>query len=352
MDDYYELLEIDPGADETAIKEAVKKQRRLWISRASSAPELDRRQAAERMVELIEVAERELLDPTRRAAYDRQRAARPPEDRAEAATEDPQAWAARAAASMRDGNPHLALHEIEQALRLDHLQPQFHAIRGEAFSAVGAWANGLIAYRTAHELDRHNPTYQLLLGQQLLRGERYAEALPILDSALAVGGATSQARVLVGLALHGLADQAADHLTDGTPVIIHPQQAYDVAQLSGRALSLSPPDQQLTHRLQHLHSLALAATQRVFDGKRLLSGLGSALSTSASMGCGCLLMVLGMFAAFLFIIGAALGGDGASMPLGFLLLVGTGAGIAALCYRPRWQVTERDTRSYRVSRTS
>ncbi|MEU4407311.1 hypothetical protein AB0F88_22540 [Streptosporangium sp. NPDC023963] len=349
--DLYRLLEVDPTADAPTIKEALTKQRRKWVSRASSASDLGRRQEAERMVEMLDLAEQKLLDARERAEYDRRQAEQPVQGPRTAPVEDPEQWMAQAEANIRAGNPHLALHEIEQALRIDHLQPRYHAVRGDAFDQVGAWEQGLAAYRTAHELDRRDPLYQALLGQHLLRRSLHSDALPLLESALATGGATPEIRTLLGMALAGLADQMADHLTDGTPVVVHPQQAAEIARLTARALDLAPPDDRLGNRLRHLHSLALAAPQKVFDWKRLVSGAGSALSVSAGMGCGCLVVTVGGMFAILIGLFSVLANGGPGGSLVFLPLAALAGGIGLFCYRPRWQVTERDTRPYRIPRT-
>lgn len=349
--DLYELLEVDPRADEGNIREALKQQRRKWVSRTSSAPDLARRQEAERMVDQLDKAEKTLLDPHERARYDRQREIRPAGDSAAVAdpqADDPETWASRAERSLQGGSPRLALHEIDQALRLDHLRARYHLFRGEVLNRIGAWDEALACFQTAYELDPHAPAHQVLLGAQYLLGGRYAAALPLLEHAMAGGGATPEVRVLMGEALYGLADQAADHLRDGTPVIVHPRQAADVAGLCGRALGLAPPDQELAARLARLHGLALAATQRVFDWQRLISGAGTMLSAGAAGGCGCLLVMVAIPFAILYVIVASL--RVGAPAFGFVLLLMVGGAVTAFCHRPRWAVTERDTRPWRIPR--
>ena len=77
-DDYYELLDLDPQADEDTIRQAVLDQRRTWVRR-QNAPTIERQRQAEDRLRQIATAEETLLDQDRRAAYDRTRSAPPPE---------------------------------------------------------------------------------------------------------------------------------------------------------------------------------------------------------------------------------------------------------------------------------
>lgn len=69
--DYYALLEIDRKADHAAIGNAVRSQRRRWVTRQNS-PSLEKQREAEDRLVSIAAAEVALLDPTKRQAYDTQ----------------------------------------------------------------------------------------------------------------------------------------------------------------------------------------------------------------------------------------------------------------------------------------
>ncbi|WP_420120070.1 hypothetical protein [Nakamurella sp.] len=70
--DFYELLDLDPDADEDAVRQAILDQRRTWVRR-QNAPTVERQRQAEDRVRQIAAAEETLLDKDRRAAYDRTR---------------------------------------------------------------------------------------------------------------------------------------------------------------------------------------------------------------------------------------------------------------------------------------
>lgn len=68
-DDYYELLEVEQSATPEEIRAAITRQRRIWVRRQSS-PDPERRAYAEQRVREIDAAEKILLDPLTRQAYD------------------------------------------------------------------------------------------------------------------------------------------------------------------------------------------------------------------------------------------------------------------------------------------
>ncbi|MFD6101173.1 DnaJ domain-containing protein [Nocardia salmonicida] len=74
MDDFYALLGLSPSASGDVIKSEIAQAQRMWMHRAN-LPELKRRQEAERKVDQLRKAKAVLLDPRKRADYDRELAA-------------------------------------------------------------------------------------------------------------------------------------------------------------------------------------------------------------------------------------------------------------------------------------
>jgi tetratricopeptide (TPR) repeat protein len=73
--DFYALLDIDPGADGATVDQALHRAHRRWGARQNS-PDPEKRAEAEGTVRRLTEAERVLGDAARRAAYDREWAAR------------------------------------------------------------------------------------------------------------------------------------------------------------------------------------------------------------------------------------------------------------------------------------
>lgn len=69
MQNYYEILEIEPNATEEQVREAIVQKRRSARARANH-PNAEKRHESERLMQLIAEAEKHLLDQQSRAAYD------------------------------------------------------------------------------------------------------------------------------------------------------------------------------------------------------------------------------------------------------------------------------------------
>ena len=74
MNNYYQILKVEQDAAEGDIRKAIYREQRLWTNK-TNAPDLLRQQEAQRQVKLLDNAESILLDPAKRAEYDRQIAA-------------------------------------------------------------------------------------------------------------------------------------------------------------------------------------------------------------------------------------------------------------------------------------
>ncbi len=75
-EDLYEILSVSPRAPAAQIRAALSEATRLWSSRANSAPQMEDRHKAEKLLGVLERAESVLLNPSSRAAYDEARRAR------------------------------------------------------------------------------------------------------------------------------------------------------------------------------------------------------------------------------------------------------------------------------------
>lgn len=71
MENYYEILGVPPDGSVDDIQKKIYQQMRVWSHR-TNAPQIERRQEAERMVRLLEEIEEILLDESRRTEYDQQ----------------------------------------------------------------------------------------------------------------------------------------------------------------------------------------------------------------------------------------------------------------------------------------
>lgn len=168
MADYYELLDVRRSATPDIIRAAITAQRRIWVRRQSS-PDPVRRTEAEQRVRDIDAAERTLLDPERRRAYDSQGPA-PEPVRAEPRTETTRQPPPRPTTT---GN----VSEVGSAA--------FHIRRGDRLLDEGKWPLAIAEYEAA--LERDPESIEAIEGIALayFRSNRVNEALKVLDKALA-----------------------------------------------------------------------------------------------------------------------------------------------------------------------
>ena len=123
MDDFYLLLGVSKSADEEGIRAAINRELRVWSQR-TNAPEIDKRQAAERKVKLLEDAESTLLDAAKRSRYDQELANQPKQQRdggpaQEGSGDAVHALVEKAEGLMRIGNYPGAISQLSKAVKLD-----------------------------------------------------------------------------------------------------------------------------------------------------------------------------------------------------------------------------------------
>jgi DnaJ-class molecular chaperone len=136
MEDYYALLSLDRSADADSIKAAITRELRVW-TRRTNAPELEKRQAAERRIKLLQEAESTLLDDTRRARYDRNLASQPVHQGTRSGGDEAggsdavQVFVQKAVALVRAGNYPAAISQLKKAATLDPGNTQVQTMLAE-----------------------------------------------------------------------------------------------------------------------------------------------------------------------------------------------------------------------------
>lgn len=193
--DLYEVLEVAPSADPAEIRAAITRQRRVWIRRQAS-PDPTRRTEAEERVRAIDQAEKTLLDPNRRAAFDRRQSSGPvaAERRAPAyGTGDPGRtapvrsgeWRERAVAYLEQGNPGAAHRAAARACADDPSDAAAWELRGRASLTAGDVATAEEELAEALRLGANTTELHLGLGSVHLRRERWERAIAELQPVLA-----------------------------------------------------------------------------------------------------------------------------------------------------------------------
>jgi len=219
MQNYYKLLNIAPTANEAEIKNAVHIALRLWSNR-TNAPQLDRRQEAERMVKLLEEAEAILLNLSKRTEYDKQLKNAP---RQEAATDkavldaaqdlvaecrklladgnigdalyvatkaterdggNPEAWALLGKARYLFGDVEDSIYEYKRAIKLKPNEGVYYSELGDIFNDTGKFDDALIQYKRAAQVEPNVAWYRADVGRLLAKQGNLEEAVRILEQCL------------------------------------------------------------------------------------------------------------------------------------------------------------------------
>ncbi len=118
LDNYYQILDIEFGADEATIEAAIKASRKRWRQMQGS-PDKERARLAEQRMEQLEAASGTLLEPSARAAYDaalNSQLSAPPVAASPTATTD---WGERAKQYYNDGDLRNALTAAKKGTDVD-----------------------------------------------------------------------------------------------------------------------------------------------------------------------------------------------------------------------------------------
>lgn len=178
MLNYYELFGVSPSADTSEIKKIIHQQMRLWSHR-TNAPQIERRQEAERMVRVLEEMEEILLDEAKRDVYDTelrsvitaQKAKAKEEIESEPALVN-RTSANEATATVEKNEPKLSVGQIDEMVA-----------NGEAFLARGEYYQALNLAKEVSDQVKDRADVWALLGRSRLKVGELDEAISPLVKA-------------------------------------------------------------------------------------------------------------------------------------------------------------------------
>lgn len=368
--DFYEILEIAPTASAEKIKEAIKQQRRTWAKRQGH-PDQQKRHEAEVRIGQIAAAERTLLNDAKRRQYDQELADyRPPApptadvsgdwveragdfllrgdatSAAYAAREATQqdggnagAWAVRARASLMLGRQDDAVFELQEALRIQPNEPEYHFDLGTVYESDGQWSPAIRCYQAAAKLAPHVVMYRLAIASAHLQNDRPAQAVPILEQAYADDPRSEVVQYYLAVGLHELAVDAMVQMRDGTFHIISEQAANRVLELARRAQALEFNDAELRQSLGEQIDYAEGQLKVKFHVPWLAGAAGMASSLAGAIAITAIVAVILLGLPFLFAtvhVAAVL----VAVPWYWLMY--------KWHWRPAWKITANRSRGMRV----
>ena len=289
--DLYRVLNVQPHASSEEVKQAIIRESRLWSNR-TNAPQIERRQEAERMVKLLEQAEAILLDPSKRAAYDQQRISMPTagpaidEDDlagkenlvqeawrflaegqvadalfvAERATQrdgnNPDAWAVLAQAKFRWGDIEDAIYEYKRAIKLRPNDAAYYFDFGTVLESADRAADALQQYQRAAQVAPEEPMYRAAVGALLVKNEQYAQGIEILEQCRSEQPDNAQYQWFLAIAYAASATLGWTHVGEGHPLLSEGWYATehkhitDAQEAIDKALALKFDDPELEAEIQ------------------------------------------------------------------------------------------------------
>ena len=215
MQNYYKIINVEPTAKDPEVKKALHETLRLWSNR-TNAPQIDRRQEAERMVKLLEEAETILLNPAKRAEYDKQLKNAPRQESStdKAVLDAAQDLVAEGRKLLAEGNIGDTLYVATKATERDGGNPEAWALLGRARFLFGDVEDAIYEYKRAIKLKPNEGVYYSELGDIYNDTEKFDEALTQYKRAAQVEPGVAWYRADVGrlLARQGNVEEAVQIL--------------------------------------------------------------------------------------------------------------------------------------------
>ena len=320
MVDYYALLNLSPSASEDELKKALHREMRQWTNR-TNAPQIERRQEAERRVKLLEQAEATLLDGPKRAQYDRELGSGAPASAAEqidlagvadlveearrllnsdrvadalfvarkavdANSQNPEAWALLGAAFSSFGEPEKAIGAYKRAIDLRPNAAGYHFDLGSIFESLEQWGEALRCYERAYKIDAAVLMYRAAYGVVLVKMGQPSEGIAILEQCVSQEPENPAYQWFLAIAFRESAYLGWTRVEDGQTVGLLEGPGYFATSIDHvvlaqealtKALSLKFDDSALTQELTQLKEDVDSNTKRTFMGNWFVGGIVGAI---------------------------------------------------------------------------
>ncbi len=334
MENYYEILEISPSASEEEIRKALFQAYRKWSNR-TNAPQLERRQEAERIVKLLQDVEEVLLNPQKRALYDRQlqggESLKPDTEPAihpEPVTEiestvvddgvekgwlllqegklteafslvstiteknddNAEAWSLLAEIYLRQNKLEHAIKASQQAIQIVPTHASGYALLGRILEHGKRLEEAVEQFEKAWKLEPTSLDYCGSVGILLVKTEQYAKALSPLEKCIeneTDPKKNSTYQWYLAFAYHRLAYTNWLEISEGHPHVdaglyaTEKKHIQEARTYLDRALGLSFDDPQLSANLNSCKQDLQRLSSRQFMGNWLLPSINAAIGILA-----------------------------------------------------------------------
>ncbi|MFC8530994.1 tetratricopeptide repeat protein [Nocardia sp. NPDC057227] len=360
--DFYDLLGVARDASDDAVRDAHKRQTRIWTKRTASADQ-STRQEAETKTSFLRQAFDVLLDPAKRQAYDRDLAAggvaapvaqqgggdwvtqaraalgrgdyRSAAYAAREATHStgnsPEAWILRARANAGLGQLQDALYEAKQATTIAPNNADYLFQTGVIQEQMQQWADALGSYQAAARIAPNEFIYQISIGGVFLQHKMTDKALDVLEPVYAAYPAEPLVAFYLASALLDKAEQTPRIQSADTYAASSVDEIVAMRKLIERAGNLNTNDPEIPRRVHDIKQYL----DRMEEMSWQVPGLfGFSSLRAVGIPFAAIVLAFVLFgsgvpgAGFLFLLAAA--------GLGFLTYT--------TCWVPRWKAAARIAR--------
>lgn len=314
MENYYALLEIKPTASTDEIKQAFTSKFRLWTPR-TNAPDLERRQEAERKVKVLQEAEVILLDASKRAEYNRWLAEQEQLESgygydqeslikegwrllnegkiAEAlnigtiAVEqdyyDPDAHDLLGYAHFRWGNIYEAKYECNLAISQRPNVASYYYHLGEIYESEEDWDEALEQYRKAKDIKPQTTEYRAAFGRVSTKIGHYQKSIDNLEQCMQEEPDNASYRGLLAQAYTSRSTEAWTFVPEGNIVssgyyATKQEQVQDATNWIQKAEMLNAEDDEVAASTQQARNNIRRMLRRRFHGNKVVTGVTIILS--------------------------------------------------------------------------
>jgi Flp pilus assembly protein TadD len=306
MVNYYNQLKVSPTASDEEIKKAINRELRVWSNR-TNAPQMERRQEAEKMVKQLEEAERILLDAAKRKDYDLQLKTAPTEERhvdeavvrdtadlvqegwrlliqgnipdalfvATKATEkdasNPEAWALLGQAKYRWGDLEDAIYEYKRAVNLRPNEASYYFDLGCVYESAERLNDALLQFQRASQIDPSTTMYRAGIGIVLVKTEKFKEGIEILERCVQEEPDNTSYQWFLALGYHdGMLSGWWRNPENNTYLCISKSQADQALEMVNKAAALNFNDPEFRNHILESKSMVEGLYKRKFKGSWIL----------------------------------------------------------------------------------
>ncbi|AUH67547.1 MULTISPECIES: DnaJ domain-containing protein [Gordonia] len=354
--DFYAVLEIARDADDDTINAALKSKLRLW-RKATNSPDLSTRQEAETWMARLREASDTLLDPQRRAAYDRElQTAGVAQPQTQQAAGEGTDWVARAREELGRGDYHSAAYSAREATHSIGNSAESWGLRSRANAGLGNLQDALYEARQATTIEANNPEYHFQLGMIFEKLAQFQDAINAYQVSMQLDPSAPQYMVAVANVMsdNGQLDDALDFIRQhlqrfqGAQIVFDyyatllALKAESIPRYNGRGQYMITSKSEI-EQMRPLIAEAMAHNRDPEMAKEL-DKISRFLDTSEEQvfsvpgdGWGQKALILAS-PILCIVIGAIIG----LTVIGVLLAVAAGAGIYFTCWVPRYKANDRD----------